>query len=271
MHRIVYGGDDEESRPLVHDGDDIEDTVLRPRHRAVGKDRASDAVEDTVIRVPLRPGGARNGPLDRPLDPATLMRVLDGSQDASASDREDAVASVSADVAAPLPEDTVVRARGGRASAQVTGLPEVPPSLPDVVEAPRARVPSIRVGDRVIRLDRPVVVGRRPALPRVVRGPEPELVVVRSPSGQVSSSHVAFHAEGEAAVVDDLHSTNGTVVRPAGAAAYRMPSGASIVALTGTVVEIGDGIGIEILSPHLRVTPPADDFPTAPPPRSTIR
>ncbi|MBF4581240.1 hypothetical protein ITJ54_01000 [Curtobacterium sp. VKM Ac-2865] len=238
------------------DGDDIEDTVLRPRHRAVGRDRASDAVEDTVIRVPR--DGSRVG-------------SAPGREDGVTSAPEDVAAPDPEDLAAPDPEDTVVRARGARASAQVTGLPEVPPSLPDVVEPPRARVPSIRVADRVIRLDRPVVVGRRPALPRVVRGPEPELVVVRSPSGQVSSSHVAFHAEGEAAVVDDLHSTNGTVVRPAGAAAYRMPSGASIVALTGTVVEIGDGIGIEVLSPHLRVTPPADDFPTSPPPRRTTR
>jgi hypothetical protein len=246
----------------VHDDDDIEDTVLRPRHRAVGTDRASDAVEDTVIRVPLRPGGVVDRRSDRPIDlttppgaPASADAALPAPEDTAASD----------------PEDTLVRAREGRTPGGATGLPGVPPSLPDVAEPPRARVPSIRVADRVIRLDRPVVVGRRPALPRVVRGPEPELVVVRSPSGQVSSSHVAFHAEGEAAVVDDLRSTNGTVVRPAGAAAYRMPSGASIVALTGTVVEIGDGIGIEILSPHLRVTPPADDFPTSPPPRSTTR
>ena len=250
------------------DGDDIEDTVLRPRHRAVGIDRASDAVEDTVIRVPLRPGGAADGrfsaPLDlAPLDLAPPARVPAGAGDTAEPDP--------VHVSGPDPEDTVVRARSGAAPAQASGLPGVPPSLPTVVEPPRARVPSIRIADRVIRLDRPVVVGRRPALPRVVRGPEPELVVVRSPSGQVSSSHVAFHAEGEAAVVDDLHSTNGTVVRPAGAAAYRMPSGASIVALTGTVVEIGDGIGIEILSPHLRVTPPVDDLPTSPPLRRTTR
>ncbi|WP_267424515.1 MULTISPECIES: hypothetical protein [unclassified Curtobacterium] len=241
------------------DGDDIEDTVLRPRHRAVSTDRASDVVEDTVIRVPLRPGG----PSDEPLDLPTPGRVAVGTEDSA---RPEVVDASSTD-----PEDTVVRARGGRTPAGATGVPGVPPSLPAVVEPPRVRVPSIRIADRVIRLDRPVVVGRRPALPRVVRGPEPELVVVRSPSGEVSSSHVAFHAEGEAAVVDDLHSTNGTVVRPAGAAAYRMPSGASIVALTGTVVEIGDGIGIEILSPHLRVTPPTDDFPTSPPPRRTTR
>jgi hypothetical protein len=255
----------------VHDdGDDIEDTVLRPRHRAVGTDRASDAVEDTVIRVPLRPGGAADGRFPAPLDLAPPERVPAGDLDTAEPDLDtagrDPVRGSESD-----PEDTVVRARCGPAPAEASGLPGVPPSLPTVVEPPRARVPSIRIADRVIRLDRPVVVGRRPALPRVVRGPEPELVVVRSPSGQVSSSHVAFHAEGEAAVVDDLHSTNGTLVRPAGAAAYRMPSGASIVALTGTVVEIGDGIGIEILSPHLRVTPPADDFPTSPPPRSTTR
>jgi len=122
-------------------------------------------------------------------------------------------------------------------------------------------VPSIRVGGRVIRLDHPVVIGRRPALPRVIRGPAPELVTVPSPLGQVSSSHLLVHAEGEAAVVDDLRSTNGTVVRPAGSAPYRMPSGASIVALTGTVVEIGDGIAVEILSPHLRLTPGVDGVP----------
>ncbi|MCY1695603.1 FHA domain-containing protein [Curtobacterium sp. SL109] len=245
------------------DGDDIEDTVLRPRHRAVGTDHAADAVEDTVIRVPFRPGGAGDGRVPAPLDLATPARVPAGDGVMAEPDRVDAPAAD--------PEDTTVRARSGRVSDGATGVPDVPPSLPAVVEPPRVRVPSIRIADRVIRLDRPVVVGRRPALPRVVRGPEPELVVVRSPSGQVSSSHVAFHAEGEAAVVDDLHSTNGTVVRPAGAAAYRMPSGASIVALTGTVVEIGDGIGIEILSPHLRVRPPADDVPTSPPPRPTTR
>ncbi|MDM7890376.1 FHA domain-containing protein [Curtobacterium caseinilyticum] len=119
---------------------------------------------------------------------------------------------------------------------------------------------------RVVRLDHPVVVGRRPALPRVVRGPEPELLTVPSPGGQVSSSHLLVHAEGEAAVVDDLRSTNGTVVRPPGAAPFRMAAGASIVVLTGTLVEIGDDNVIEVLSPHLRAGP--DDglppFPSVP-------
>ncbi|WFR66314.1 FHA domain-containing protein [Curtobacterium flaccumfaciens] len=137
-------------------------------------------------------------------------------------------------------------------------------------------MPSIRVGDRVLRLDRPVIVGRRPALPRIVRGPTPELVTLPSPSGQVSSSHLLVRAEGEAVVVEDLRSTNGTVVRPAGVAPFRMAAGGSNVVLTGTVVEIGDGNVIEVLSPHLRVAPSSGDLPPLPtwpshPPAGTPR
>ncbi len=80
----------------------------------------------------------------------------------------------------------------------------------------------------------------------------------------MSSSHVLLHAAGEAAVVEDLRSTNGTVVRPPGGAPFRMAAGASIVVLTGTLVEIGDGNVIEVLSPHLRVGPD-DGLPPFPP------
>lgn len=104
----------------------------------------------------------------------------------------------------------------------------------------------------MIRLDHPVIVGRRPSPPRVVRGTPPELVTVASPTGLVSSSHVLLHAAGSSAVVDDLRSTNGTTVRAPGAAPHRMPAGASIVVLTGTVVDIGDGNTIEVLSPFVR-------------------
>lgn len=237
------------------DADDVEDTVIRPRSRQSGSARAQDAVDDTVLRdpsaaLPHHPVGPDSGPRvsdeldDDPLGD-TVIRGPRGGPDASTA-----------------PEDTVLRAPRTAPLTRPTAFPaDAPTSLPPVQEAPRARVPSIRVGGRVIRLDRPVVIGRRPALPRIVRGPVPELVTVVSPLGQVSSSHLLVHAEGEAAVVDDLRSTNGTVVRPAGSAPYRMSSGASIVALTGTVVEIGDGIAVEILSPHLRVTPGVDGFP----------
>ncbi|MFJ3382730.1 MULTISPECIES: hypothetical protein [unclassified Curtobacterium] len=237
----------QEGHHVHDDADDIEDTVLRPRSTrpSAGPDGLvgrlpgdDDPLGDTVVRGPRH---AQAGVPDS----------RDGSLD-----------------------DTVVRAPRPVGSPETGHVPWTPPGadpaggltdvasgLPSVPEPVRTRVPSIRIGDRVIRLDHPVVVGRRPALPRIVRGPVPELVAVRSPSGLVSSSHLLLHAEGEVAVVDDLRSTNGTLVRPAGAPAYRMPSGASIVALTGTVVEIGDGVAIEILSPHLRATPPPDGVP----------
>ncbi|WP_144801009.1 FHA domain-containing protein [Curtobacterium sp. BH-2-1-1] len=206
------------------DEDDLDDTVIRPGR--TGADPAVAPDDDTVIRPRADEPGS-HGSFGAP-DDDTVIRVAGPGAPAGAS-RSDGAATI-------LPADP----------------------------APVRRLPSIRVAGRVVRLDHPVVVGRRPTLPRVVRGPTPELVTVPSPSGQVSSSHVLVHADGEAAVVEDLRSTNGTVVRPAGSAPFRMPSGASIVVLTGTLIEIGDGNVIEVLSPHLRVGP-ADGIPPTPP------
>lgn len=168
--------------------------------------------------------------------------------------------------AGPAADDTVLRGRPGRPAPEATpvGAP-AGAAAPVADERPvQRRTPSVRIGGRVVRLDRPLVVGRRPAAPRVVVDDGPVLVPVPSPSGQVSSSHLLVHAAGEAAVVEDLRSTNGTVVRPPGAAPFRMAAGASIVVLTGTLVEIGDGNVIEVLSPHLRVGPD-DGLPPFPP------
>ena len=241
--------------------DDIEDTVIRRPRRPLG-DRTADAVDDTVIRGagPVVPGA---GPASDPV-PASDDGVLG---DTVIPPAPGATGQPPAAVDDVDPEDTVVRvpARPGAGASPFVGAAPGLPAVPAVPAAPTARVPSIRIGDRTFRLDHPVVIGRRPSLPRVTRGPQPELVTVRSAYGQVSSSHVRMHAEGEAVVVQDLRSTNGTVVRPAGAPAYRMASGASIVALTGTVVEIGDGNAIEVLSPYLRVAPTAEGLPPVPP------
>jgi hypothetical protein len=241
--------------------DDIEDTVIRRPRRSLG-DRTADAVDDTVIRRagPVVPGA---GP-DSDSDPGSDDGVLGDTVIRPAAGATDQPPAAVDDVD---PEDTVVRvpARPGAGPSPFLGAAPGLPAVPALPAAPTARVPSIRIGDRTFRLDHPVVIGRRPSLPRITRGPQPELVTVRSTYGQVSSSHVRMHAEGEAVVVQDLRSTNGTVVRPAGAPAYRMASGASIVALTGTVVEIGDGNAIEVLSPYLRVAPTAEGLPPVPP------
>lgn len=120
-----------------------------------------------------------------------------------------------------------------------------PPTEPVVLPPPRAtfaaRLPS---GD-TIALDVPVLIGRRPAPPRVDSGVGPRLVAVPSPTQEVSSTHVRIEQSGDAVVVTDLRSTNGTVVTgPTGA--RRLRPGESSVVLAGARVEIGDGNIIEI-------------------------
>ena len=293
--------------------DDIDDTVVRRPRAAASHEpvhaSVDDLLGDTVIRpVPPVPGASRlpgaptadsvDDTVIRPVPPLPAAPVVHGVSEAQ--DIDDTVIRPVPPVpgarVAPATgslDDTVLRPgraprpEGGSIDDTVVGARTHPttqggtpvggePRLPSDVPAPTTRVPSVRIGDRVIRLDHPVIVGRRPALPRILRGPAPELVSVPSSSGQVSSSHVMLHAEGEAAVVDDLRSTNGTVVRPAGSAPFRMPAGASNVVLTGTVVEIGDGNVIEVLSPHLRVAPSSRDLPPLPtwptdPPAGTPR
>lgn len=112
----------------------------------------------------------------------------------------------------------------------------------------------VGVGSETLLLDRPVVVGRRPSGPRIVRGPEPRLVTVGSPRSEVSATHVEIRQEGGAVVVTDLRSTNGTRVEIPGRHPVALRQGESIVVLAGTIVDIGDGNRLEIL-PLTRITP----------------
>lgn len=116
-----------------------------------------------------------------------------------------------------------------------------PVLLPPAPATFAARLPS---GDSVA-LDVPMVIGRRPAFQRVASGTEPRLVTVSSPTQEVSSTHVRIEQSGDAIVVTDLRSTNGTVVTGPGGA-RRLRPGESAVVLAGARVEIGDGNIIEI-------------------------
>ena len=144
-------------------------------------------------------------------------------------------------------DDTVVRApvvpgvrRGGAPSAAPAPVPPVPTAR---------RVHALRVGTETRRLDAPVVVGRRPTAPRVSTGAPVALVVVPSPTGEVSSSHVRVEQVGATVVVTDLRSTNGTVVTMPGRLPVTLRQGESSVALAGTIVDVGDGNLLEILPP----------------------
>jgi hypothetical protein len=101
---------------------------------------------------------------------------------------------------------------------------------------------------RVIALDRAVYVGRSPRSPRITSGLVPELVAVPSPRREVSATHLEILEEGRAVVVRDLGSTNGTRVSSPGAAPSLLGPGSSRVVAAGTMLDLGDGIVLEIVA-----------------------
>ena len=112
------------------------------------------------------------------------------------------------------------------------------------------RLHGVRVAGQDILLDAPVVVGRRPAGPRVASGPVPRLVTVSSPRHEVSGAHVDVRQHGDTVVVTDLRSTNGTRVTEPGRVPVVLRQGESLVARAGTIVDVGDGNLLEILPPQ---------------------
>lgn len=149
---------------------------------------------------------------------------------------------------------------GGRAG---DGTSPRPTDLEPVGPQPEQRRFAVRVGPGdSIRLDAPILVGRKPSLARVESGELPRLVAVPSPEHEVSSTHVRIEQSGDAVVVTDLRSTNGTVVVRPGGASARLRPGESTVVLPGSVVQIGDGNIIEITAV------PADSPQGAPQPAS---
>ncbi|TBN56334.1 FHA domain-containing protein [Glaciihabitans arcticus] len=116
---------------------------------------------------------------------------------------------------------------------------------------------SFRIGveGERIALDRPVIIGRRPAAPRIPFPLPPRLVSVVSPTSEVSSTHLELRQVGASVVATDQRSTNGSVVVIPGSAPRQLRQGESLVVTPGTLIDIGDGNRLEVLSPRV-VAPP---------------
>lgn len=147
--------------------------------------------------------------------------------------------------------DTIIRARAGAAlgesSKSMAAIVEIPP--------PTAFYRFVVNKHDPIGLDRPAYIGRRPSPARIERGERPRLVRVPSPLGEVSGTHLELRQQGSTVIATDLRSTNGTVVRMPGSSPVRLRQGESVVVTPGSIVEIGDGNVIEILSVQ-RAYPP---------------
>jgi hypothetical protein len=134
------------------------------------------------------------------------------------------------------------------------------PSVLSAAQPAAVAIPvfGFRLGERApISLDVPALVGRHPAAPRIPGKVFPRLVRVPSALSEVSGTHIELRQDGASVIVTDLRSTNGTVVRMPGSRPIKLRQGESLVVRPGTLVDIGDGNVIEILSPP-RLGVPAD-------------
>ena len=125
-----------------------------------------------------------------------------------------------------------------------TELVAMPPESPGAV----ARL-AVSTGE-VVDVDRPVLLGRDPHPDAAGEG-EPRLVSLPSPSREISATHLEVRPgagpDAGTVVATDLGSTNGTVVVQPGMPREELAAGVPTALLPGTVVDLGDGISIEVV------------------------
>jgi hypothetical protein len=121
--------------------------------------------------------------------------------------------------------------------------------------APEPRRPyRLKMADGVVvSLDLTVYLGRRPSVPRIASDRRVRLVAVPSMAKEVSATHLELRQNGEAIVATDMRSTNGSTVTVPGSSPRTLLRGESAVVTPGTLIDLGDGNVLEVLSPE-RVT-----------------
>ena len=122
---------------------------------------------------------------------------------------------------------------------------------PAVTSRPVARLVFSHGDD--VSVDRPVVVGRSPEARRFTSGEQPRLVSVPSPQQEISSTHLEIRpgsgADHGSAVVTDLGSTNGSVLVQPGLPPEDLTPGVPVQLIPGAVLDLGDGVTIQVVDP----------------------
>jgi hypothetical protein len=130
---------------------------------------------------------------------------------------------------------------------QQPGIPGQPPA-PSVTAQPVARL--VFSNGEIVDVDRAVLIGRAPEARRFTSTDQPRLVTVPSPHQEISSTHVEVRpgsgADHGSAVVTDMGSTNGTVLTQPGLAPEDLQPGMSVQLLPGAVIDLGDGVTIQV-------------------------
>lgn len=119
---------------------------------------------------------------------------------------------------------------------------------PQAVPPPVLAVLRVSNGD-VVALDRPVLIGRAPAVERS-SALDPELLVLSSPSHDISRTHLEINLVDWQIILTDLHSTNGTLLTTPDGAARTLAPGEPTVVELGSAVELADGVSVLIDFPQ---------------------
>ena len=170
-----------------------------------------------------------------------------------------AIPTKAADERAAKPAAEPAAEPAGEPAADAEPEPEAAPTPaePPVVTASVTRPPEPRRPYRikmtdgvVVALDLTVYLGRRPSVPRIASDRRVRLVAVPSVEKQVSATHLELRQTGDAVVATDMRSTNGSTVIVPGSKPRTLLRGESAVVTPGTLIDLGDGNVLELLSPE---------------------
>jgi hypothetical protein len=130
------------------------------------------------------------------------------------------------------------------------------PGIPGQPMAPSVTEPVAKLiisNGEVVEVDRVILIGRAPEARRFTATDQPRLVTVPSPLHEISSTHVEVRpgsgADHGSAVVTDMGSTNGTVLDQPGLGAEELKPGIAVQLIPGAVINLGDGVTIQVTHP----------------------
>lgn len=155
-------------------------------------------------------------------------------------------------VPAPAPfeeHDGLTIVSGDLAKLRAAAPPQQTAPTSPVQSASRPAVAELRFSSGLTeKLIGPVIIGRSPSSGKVSAGRVPRLVTITD-DPDMSRSHLQIDMEGDAVVVTDLHSRNGTTVTLPGRPTERLRGGVPTTVIDKTVIDLGGGLTIEVREP----------------------
>ena len=235
---------------LAFDDSFPEDLFGEPRARPVAPDAGPEAPSPSLPGATAAPGAA----------PAAALPGYDDLFGSTAGDDVE-LAAVRDD-----PDSALARAGEPADPSSLVSAVVCPSGHPNPPERERcwqcdadlatgsvarvARPPlgSIELSDgRRLPLSEVILIGRNPRADRTDGAHIPTLVSVASPNHDVSRTHARVSLEGWQVLLEDLGSTNGTVLTTADGASHRIRPGQPAIVTDGASADLGDGVVVRFV------------------------